>query len=179
MFETIQHFIRTFNNFYEEFQNLSFSDICPFVITDFPDFDFCTSVPVPSEHLVDKENSESDSCSDSGSDSDYVIKKEDESELESDSDSDSEYVIKKEEESELDSELESDSNSDSQNLDKYDSEISVIDIRSDSYEYHPPRLVSIEGNIGSGKSTLIEKLKKKHQNNKKILFLQEPVGLWE
>ena len=143
MFETIQQFIHSFNHFYEDFQNVSFSDVCPFVLTDFQDFDFCTSVPVPPESFLEKEEESS------------------ESELEYSSDSDS------------------DSGSGSENLDNYESEISVIDIGSDNDEYHPPRLVSIEGNIGAGKSTLIQKLKQKHKNNKRILFLQEPVGLWE
>lgn len=44
-------------------------------------------------------------------------------------------------------------------------------------------IVSIEGNIGSGKSTLLEYLKKiwadKKNQNKKIIFLKEPVDEWE
>jgi deoxyadenosine/deoxycytidine kinase len=41
-------------------------------------------------------------------------------------------------------------------------------------------LISIEGNIGSGKSTLLDKLKENDDfNNKKIIFLQEPVKEWE
>jgi deoxyadenosine/deoxycytidine kinase len=40
-------------------------------------------------------------------------------------------------------------------------------------------LVSLEGNIGSGKTTLLEKLKKKYNNNKKIVFLKEPVDEWD
>jgi deoxyadenosine/deoxycytidine kinase len=39
-------------------------------------------------------------------------------------------------------------------------------------------LISIEGNIGSGKSTLLEDLKTKNKNNKKIVFLKEPVDEW-
>jgi len=156
MFETIQQFIRSFNHFYEDFQNISFSDVCPFVLTDFQDFEFCTSVPVPSENLV--ETAESDSTGESNSTEE----------------SDSEYLVETAE-----SELEYSSDSDSDSNSNSDSEISVINIGSNHDEYHPPRLVSIEGNIGAGKSTLIEKLKKKHKNNKRILFLQEPVGLWE
>ena len=37
-------------------------------------------------------------------------------------------------------------------------------------------IITIEGNIGSGKSTLIEELKKK--NNNKIIFIQEPIDIW-
>ena len=45
------------------------------------------------------------------------------------------------------------------------------------------RLISIEGNIGSGKSTFVEKLRLYYSNpdncfNKKICFLQEPVDVW-
>jgi deoxyadenosine/deoxycytidine kinase len=41
-------------------------------------------------------------------------------------------------------------------------------------------LISIEGYIGSGKSTLLDKLKENDDfNNKKIIFLQEPVKEWE
>ena len=41
-----------------------------------------------------------------------------------------------------------------------------------------PKIISIEGNIGSGKSTLINNLKKKYNNNK-ICFLDEPLSIWE
>jgi len=40
-------------------------------------------------------------------------------------------------------------------------------------------LLSIEGNIGSGKSTLVHKLREKYANNKDICFLDEPVSEWE
>jgi len=40
-------------------------------------------------------------------------------------------------------------------------------------------IVSIEGNIGSGKSTLMENLKKTYKNNKQVIFLKEPVDEWE
>jgi len=40
------------------------------------------------------------------------------------------------------------------------------------------KIVSIEGNIGSGKSTLIQHLTKKWVD-KKIIFLKEPVDEWE
>ena len=39
------------------------------------------------------------------------------------------------------------------------------------------RIYSIEGNIGSGKSTLVTMLKRKFNNNK-IVFLDEPVDVW-
>jgi deoxyadenosine/deoxycytidine kinase len=42
-----------------------------------------------------------------------------------------------------------------------------------------PLLFSVEGNIGAGKSTLIETLKQKYKYRNDILFLQEPVDIWE
>ncbi len=39
-------------------------------------------------------------------------------------------------------------------------------------------IISVEGNIGSGKSTILEYLKKKY-NNDNIVFLQEPISEWE
>jgi len=41
------------------------------------------------------------------------------------------------------------------------------------------RIVSIEGNIGSGKSTFLENLKKHYKNDEHIIFLREPVDEWE
>lgn len=41
-----------------------------------------------------------------------------------------------------------------------------------------PIIVSIDGNIGSGKSTLIRILQKELSKNKNIIFLQEPVNEW-
>ena len=47
-----------------------------------------------------------------------------------------------------------------------------------------PIILSIEGNIGSGKSTLIKYLQNNYLNNStnnplKIYFLPEPVSIWE
>jgi len=39
-------------------------------------------------------------------------------------------------------------------------------------------IISIEGNIGSGKSTLVSELEKYFKNNNSIGFLQEPVDIW-
>ena len=39
-------------------------------------------------------------------------------------------------------------------------------------------IISIEGNIGSGKSTVIENLKKCYNGSKDIYFLEEPVSEW-
>ena len=40
------------------------------------------------------------------------------------------------------------------------------------------KIISVEGNIGSGKSTIVDILKKSFQNNSNIIFLQEPVDEW-
>lgn len=40
---------------------------------------------------------------------------------------------------------------------------------------HRPLLISIEGNIGAGKSTLMEELKKRHKNWN---FIDEPIDVW-
>ena len=44
------------------------------------------------------------------------------------------------------------------------------------------RIISIEGNIGSGKSTLVKDLqlyfKNKNIKDDKVIFLQEPVDVW-
>jgi len=40
------------------------------------------------------------------------------------------------------------------------------------------KIVSIEGNIGSGKSTLVDALSKKYASHSNICFLQEPVDIW-
>ena len=41
-----------------------------------------------------------------------------------------------------------------------------------------PRILSVEGNIGAGKSTLVEALKERYAHDPSILFLQEPVDVW-
>ena len=42
-----------------------------------------------------------------------------------------------------------------------------------------PVIISIEGNIGSGKTTILENLEKRLEQNKSILFLREPLDVWE
>jgi deoxyadenosine/deoxycytidine kinase len=42
-----------------------------------------------------------------------------------------------------------------------------------------PRLVSIEGNIGAGKTTIMEKLKKRYADDERFLFIEEPVEMWQ
>ncbi len=41
------------------------------------------------------------------------------------------------------------------------------------------KIISIEGNIGSGKSTFVKKLQEYYKDNNKIYFLEEPVNIWE
>lgn len=42
-----------------------------------------------------------------------------------------------------------------------------------------PVIISIEGNIGSGKTTIIENLEKYYKDDKSVLFLREPLDVWE
>ncbi len=39
-------------------------------------------------------------------------------------------------------------------------------------------LISIEGNIGTGKTTLMRFIKETYKNNSKVIFIEEPVDLW-
>ena len=41
-----------------------------------------------------------------------------------------------------------------------------------------PSIISIEGNIGSGKSTLVDMLQTHFVDNPRICFLQEPISVW-
>jgi len=40
------------------------------------------------------------------------------------------------------------------------------------------QFISIEGNIGAGKSTIVNLLKEKFSNNSEIIFLEEPISEW-
>lgn len=53
--------------------------------------------------------------------------------------------------------------------------ILFIYIIKNSFKYNCPIIISIEGNIGSGKSTLINNMKSKFKD---IIFLDEPVNEW-
>ena len=46
-------------------------------------------------------------------------------------------------------------------------------------EFVTPTIVFVEGNIGSGKSTLVKEAKAHYLDNKNVLFLQEPVDEWK
>ena len=41
------------------------------------------------------------------------------------------------------------------------------------------KIISIEGNIGSGKSTVVHNLEQKLKNNQDYVFLREPVDIWQ
>ena len=40
-------------------------------------------------------------------------------------------------------------------------------------------IISIEGNIAAGKSTFLEELKDRYACNSNVVFLDEPVEMWE
>lgn len=42
-----------------------------------------------------------------------------------------------------------------------------------------PKIISIEGNIGAGKTTIIEQLEKQYNGIKSIVVVREPVNVWE
>jgi deoxyadenosine/deoxycytidine kinase len=44
---------------------------------------------------------------------------------------------------------------------------------------HSIRILTLEGNIGAGKSTFLGTLKERYADRSDILFLLEPVGIWE
>ena len=46
-------------------------------------------------------------------------------------------------------------------------------------ETRSPILVSIEGNIGAGKSSIIRKMKEKYASNPDVVFVEEPVHIWD
>ena len=46
-------------------------------------------------------------------------------------------------------------------------------------EYTRPLIISVDGNIGSGKSTLVSKLRTRAKNRNDIVFVDEPVKEWE
>lgn len=56
---------------------------------------------------------------------------------------------------------------------------SLSEISSKENPRERPRIVSIEGNIGAGKSTLIENLQEKYIDDRRFHFLLEPVHQWE
>ncbi len=42
-----------------------------------------------------------------------------------------------------------------------------------------PKIISIEGNIGAGKTTILSKIQEKYENDKSVVFIKEPVDVWE
>lgn len=45
--------------------------------------------------------------------------------------------------------------------------------------HHFPIVISIEGNIGAGKSTILDALKRHYFKDLNVAFMQEPVNVWE
>jgi len=41
------------------------------------------------------------------------------------------------------------------------------------------RIISCDGNIGAGKSTLLCKIKEHYATNSDVVFINEPVNIWE
>ena len=42
-----------------------------------------------------------------------------------------------------------------------------------------PKIISIEGNIGTGKTTILSKLEEKYDDDNTVVFIKEPVDVWE
>jgi len=57
--------------------------------------------------------------------------------------------------------------------------IAAIDSYLQAEKGQKAKLVSLEGNIGAGKSTIIKQLKEIYKDNKDIVFLLEPTDAWE
>ena len=87
-----------------------------------------------------------------------------------------------------DEDLEEDSSLEDEDLEEdlevssssYSSILSYEEEEEDEEDEEPTKIkfVSIEGNIGSGKTTLIHKLKEKYKDREDILFLEEPINIW-
>lgn len=58
-------------------------------------------------------------------------------------------------------------------------EMSSMVLASETANNNRPRILTIEGNIGAGKSTFLQRLQTRYADRSDILFLLEPVGLWE
>lgn len=42
-----------------------------------------------------------------------------------------------------------------------------------------PKIISIEGNIGAGKTTILQKITERYANDPSVVFLREPVDIWD
>ena len=144
-------FMQSFNTFYEDWAPFNVLEILSNTIHP----EFCMDF----DSISESENTE--------------VESEVESEVEEDMDMESESESESESEDTVDSDLET-------VVPEYNYEENEGSCsESETSNYKRPRIVSIEGNIGGGKSTLIDKLKKKYNGNPKILFLPEPVDIWE
>ena len=56
--------------------------------------------------------------------------------------------------------------------------LDAITTKKDNSNKNRPYMISIEGNIGAGKSTFVAELKILYADRKDIVFLQEPVDAW-
>ena len=56
---------------------------------------------------------------------------------------------------------------------------SMTTVTAETIAVTRPRIITIEGNIGAGKSTFLGELQKRYTDRNDILFLLEPVGIWE
>ena len=123
----------------------------------------------PHTHKIHESDDDDDNDIDIDDDSDLdFIEKE---ELELDLYSGFKYKSESESESESKSESELESESESESELEWESKLELE-------EYSKIRLVSIEGNIGGGKSTLIQTLQEKYKDRSDILFIQEPIDIW-
>lgn len=62
---------------------------------------------------------------------------------------------------------------------EHSSETDLISVSEISSNRSRSRIVSVEGNIGAGKSTIIETLQEKYIDDRRFHFLLEPVNQWE
>tara|TARA_B110000503_G_scaffold99_1_gene139 strand:- start:43 stop:891 length:849 start_codon:yes stop_codon:yes gene_type:complete len=82
-------------------------------------------------------------------------------------------------ENENENENETDTDNEGMSESGYSGMPSLIDMNEEIEPFTRPRLISLEGNIGAGKSTFIEHMKSVFQDYEEILFIQEPVDIWE
>jgi len=57
--------------------------------------------------------------------------------------------------------------------------LGTVALGSDISNRKYPLLLSVEGNIGAGKTTILEQLQSRLANDKTVVFLREPVDIWE
>jgi deoxycitidine kinase/deoxyguanosine kinase len=105
------------------------------------------------------------------------LEEEEEDNLADDEYSEEEEELDEDELDELD-ELEEEDDLNVSSSSEYSSILSEEEEEEDEEEPTKIKFVSIEGNIGSGKTTLIHNLKEKYKDREDILFLEEPIDIW-